>query len=585
MKNSLWLIMIALVACTTEPTDDGGTVKPEPTKTFIEKAAGTHTVAGVDYTVDATTGDITVDTVTYFYVSANEYETEAIYSVTKDTPTEFLGATIVGEDPDVVFSLYLKDRVDFWATADEVLTYSANKVGGSASDSFIADNRTVKIALEHSNPDTTIDYNVNEFTGHLTTVADSATIVYHYMGEAGTGQAYFRNVDKKFLGLAVITADDATKTYKTYLKDRTTPWEISDEVLFSIKHQVGAPKLLLGQFFEQAMNAGVEITMPGEKDTFATLTNGDEIWLMGDNNSVHNSKDRGLTWTYDNETNTDGTAKFSEKELDANGAAVNPVVWVEAATGATTGVALEDKTLFVITPRNVYKSTDTLGKTWTIVHEVTGVTGSDNKVTFDATGFQSFHVTAANATGAVPAGIYFISGNGVIVKNTTVGTLDSGWVQTTVTTPFHPREGFGFGVAIKGSTFYIMAGWGNDPLTESANDVWKSTDGGDTWTEVLALKPDVTDGSRWNLRDRIATVSTDTHVYLMAGGTLGSSDVWRSAFTSDLKVWELVAEDGGYTPKNSAEALYYPAGGGKQETLLLLGGRMGKKEIWRSEAE
>ena len=581
MKNSLWLIMIALVACTTEPTDDGGTVKPDPTKTFIQAAAGTHTVAGVDYTVDATTGDITVGTVaTYFYVSANEYETEAIYSVTKDTPTEFLGATIYGEDPDpVVFSLYLKDRVDFWATADEVQTYSANKVGGSASDSFIADNRTVKIALDHGNPTDTIDYNVNEFTGHLTTAADSATIVYHYMGEAGTGQAYFRNKDKKFLGLEVV--EGTPKTYKTYLENRTTLWETSDKVLFTIKHQVGALPLKVGQFFEQAMtDAGEEIVMPDPKSTFATLTFDNEIWLMGDNNSVHNSKDRGLTWSSDDADKADGTAKFSEKELDANGVAVNPVVWVAAATGETSGVALAANNLIVATPRNVYKSTDN-GITWTIVYEVVGVT-ANGKTTFDAGGFQVFHVTNG---GTVPAGIYFISGYGVILYS---ADGDS-WVQTTATTPFPAREGLGMGVAVSGGNFYVMAGWsgGLNVVADTAlcaNDVYKSTDGGKTWTEMLAIDNDVTDKPRWSVRDRIPTVSTATHIYIIAGGK-SNKDVWKSAFTSELKVWELVTEDGGFPAKNSAEAIYYPASGGEKETLLLLGGNVGGNEIWRSEAE
>ena len=130
MKNSLWLIMIALVACTTEPTDDGGTVKPDPTKTFIQAAAGTHTVAGVDYTVDATTGDITVGTVaTYFYVSQDDTASKAVYSVTKDALAEFLGATfyIYGHDAKE-FSLYFKDRIDLWTTADDVQTDSASKV-------------------------------------------------------------------------------------------------------------------------------------------------------------------------------------------------------------------------------------------------------------------------------------------------------------------------------------------------------------------------------------------------------------------------------------------------------------------------
>ena len=487
--------------------------------------------------------------------------------------------------------MYLKDRVDFWATANDVQTYSANKVGGSASDSFIADNRTVKIALDHGNPTTTTDYNVNEFTGHLTTAADADTVVYHYMGEASTGKAYFRKVeDKNFLGLEVV--EGTPKTYKTYLNERglnsATPWATKEEVSFSIKHIVGAPKLLLGQLFEKPMNAGEAVVLPGAKETFAALTFGDEIWLMGGNMSVHNSKDRGLTWTYNNTENADGTDKFSEKELDADGKPIagedlGTFVWVAANTANTSGVALADNNLVVATPKNVYQSTD--GINWTIRYEVVGVTGDDSKITFDTSGFQAFHVTNSDNLGSVPNGIYFISGNGVKLFSAD----GVNWTQSTITegNRFDAREGLGFGVAVHKSTLYIMAGWGAAPLDKSANDVWKSTDGGNSWTEVLALKPDVTDGSRWNLRDRIATVSTATHVYLMGGGDSGSSDVWRSEFSSDLVTWELVAEDGGFTPKNSAKVIYYPASSGKKETLLLLGGRasFGPQEVWRSEAE
>ena len=88
-------MMIALVACSNEPADEGNSSK------FIKNATGTHTVAGVEPVVDATTGNISIAGMeTYYFVSVDATETKAIYSIAKDNPTEYLGARIlVGTPP------------------------------------------------------------------------------------------------------------------------------------------------------------------------------------------------------------------------------------------------------------------------------------------------------------------------------------------------------------------------------------------------------------------------------------------------------------------------------------------------------
>ena len=527
-------MMIVLVACTNEPKDDGSDgdgITPPPTPptdlTFIEKATGTRTVAGVEYVVDATTGDITVaGTAKYFYVSADATETDAVYSVTKDAPTEFLGANIY----DAVFALYLKDRVDFWTT-DAVENIYANELGGSANDSFVTGNQTVAVDIDNATS-TPITYNVNEFTGHLTTAADADTIVYHYMGEAGTGQAYFRTADKTFLGLEVVEG-----TYRTYMENKTAFWATKAEVLFNRGHQVAAPPLVLGELWKKSVNS-----LPAKKDTFAALSFGDKIWLVGDNNDVYRSTDRGDTWT----------------TVAANGL---------SDLGDTSGVALADDKLFVATKNNIYKSIDG-GENWTSVHAVAGVSDS----------LKAIHVTASDNTTDVPNGIYFISGNGQVIYG---DGIDGNWVQTAVTDIFPARESYGMGVAVHKSTLYIMAGWwGAGDLSSSANDVWKSIDGGKKWTKVVGV--DAT-ADRWSLRDRVSTVSTGTHVYLMAGGN-GNSDVWR-AEGDDLSVWTRVTKAGGYPAKNSAEAVFIPGTSGNKDRMLILGGNNSSTEVWYSEPE
>ena len=114
----------------------------------------------------------------FFYISQDDTASKAVYSVTTDALAEFLAATfyIYGHDAKE-FSLYFKDRIDLWTTADDVQTDSASKVAGSAKDSFIVDNNTVVIT--DTDKVTTNTYTI----GHLTTTDAPDTIVYHYMGQ------------------------------------------------------------------------------------------------------------------------------------------------------------------------------------------------------------------------------------------------------------------------------------------------------------------------------------------------------------------------------------------------------------------
>ena len=618
-KNSLWLMMIALVACSNEPADEGNSSK------FIKNATGTHTVAGVEHVVDATTGNISIAGVeTYYFVSVDATETKAIYSVTKDNPTEYLGARILVGTP-AIFTIYLSGKVDFWTTPEEVAIINANEVGRSATDYFVKTFRTVTINLDNVTP-TPIEYNVNVFTGHLTTTDAPNTIVYHYVGEAGAGQAYFRNADKTFIGVAVV--DGASKTYmekrttpwaiktdvvfhldhevgardifvqnnqtvtvttlpntkttydvdpingnllttgsttivynymgyksdtqayfkkanadeffgieqitansvyKTYIKNRTEYWTTKDAVKFAIEHEVGGAALELGVVWKDVGN------LPAGKETFSALKNGNNIWLVGNNNNVFKSTDQGLTW------NSTASTGLVEHE-------------------STTGVALADDKLFVATPKAIYKSTDD-GVTWVPAQPITG----------EDQGFKAIHVTASTDR-AVPNGIYFIGKNNIV--HSTDGDT---WTTTPITTKFADREIYGMSVAIHESTFYVMAGWRSDAI-------YQSTDAGVTWTEVT-----VTSDPDWGTRDRAATVSTLTEVYLIGGKKDNDhlSNVWKSTFASGLTEWTQVVESGDFGGKYGSEALYFPAnsdGGTHKERLLLMGGT-GNNDVWRTEAE
>ena len=622
-KNSLWLMMIALVACTNEPTDDGGDTgggNPPTDLTFIQAANGTHSVAGLDYVVDATTGNISIDGVeTYIYVSVDFSESMATYSP-KDKPAEFLGARIlINSDDTKNFTVYLLDRVDFWTDKTAIQWIDVNELGRSAKDDFVKNNNKVTVTTDNVDPKTEV-YDVDKIHGHLLTTG-TTDVVYHYMGYKSATEAYFRNADEKFFGIAQITVDSEYKTYrnnrtdlwdtkdevifsvdhvvgerdafiknnttvivttlpsvqttydvdpingnllttgsttvvytymgynsdtkayfkkananeffgieqitanttfKTYIKNRTEYWTTKDAVKFAIEHEVGGAALTLGVIWKNVSD------LPGDKNGFAALSFGDNIWLVGGNDNVYKSDNQGDSWTT---TTAVGLADLTY----------------------TTGVALANNHLLVATSKNVYKSVDD-GAAWESVYTI---------LTESSEGFRVLHVTDSDDTRAVPNGIYFIGANTVIFSTDGVN-----WAETAMTGAYGDKDVFGMGIVAIKSVFYIF---GVYPTAEN----WTSADGGKTWTVFASNFP--------GGRDRIAMVSAPDFVYHI--GWTGANDVWKAPVT-DLSTWTQVVEDGGYTKRDTARALYFPAKTGTHdERLLLMGGRNGGTSVWRAEVE
>ena len=510
MKNSLWLMMIALVACSTEPINSS----------FVDAAKGTHTVAGVKYTVDATTGNILIgEMITYYFVSEKSIEMSAVYSPAIKNQKEFLGASIDPVTKD--FSLYKKDRVDFWTAAADVRALNNHKIGGAANDPFILQNDTVEITSVDGSKAT---YFIDKITGHLTTRLDPANIIYHYMEQSSDNQAIFRDANKKFLGV-----QKTLGVSKTFMKDRTNLWNTVTEVQFSPFTEIGGDPLEFGKDWGKLSN------LPGGKSFFATLSHGDKLWLVGGDAQVYTSSDRGTTW----------------EAITASG--------LDTSLTYAAGVALDDNNFFVATLTKVYKSTDG-GLTWKGVHDII-FTG-----TYADKGLKAVHIKEGSST--APAGIYFIGGGTVVYGD----GEDANW-KTTASSSLPVRETLGMGFVVNKSDIYLMAGWGDAPANNSANDVWKSTDGGANWTEVASI---VTDSSRWSRRDRIQTAYSDTHMYVIGGGT-GNEDVWKASFATP-DTWEKVTDTTGFGTRQNGSALYYPAEGDNLEQILLIGGT--KNDVW-----
>jgi hypothetical protein len=132
------------------------------------------------------------------------------------------------------------------------------------------------------------------------------------------------------------------------------------------------------------------------------------------------------------------------------------------------------------------------------------------------------------------------------------------WEQVTAAAPWVGRAGL-MAASFDGALF-VFGGSRNDdaaivgpagPVREYFHDVWRSDDGGATWTEVTAA-------ATWEQRAGGAVVVHDGAMYLL-GGEVGFvcqpfpgcdppyfNDVWR---TVDGTVWEQVSEAAGWSPR------------------------------------
>ncbi len=89
---------------------------------------------------------------------------------------------------------------------------------------------------------------------------------------------------------------------------------------------------------------------------------------------------------------------------------------------------------------------------------------------------------------------------------------------------------------------YLIGGQENFDSSSYKNDVWKSTDNGQNWLEILPHNTNVTNNTQFSPRADHQVVVKDGDMYLI-GGTDGSNrfnDVWKS---SNGETWQLVEPD------------------------------------------
>ena len=123
--------------------------------------------------------------------------------------------------------------------------------------------------------------------------------------------------------------------------------------------------------------------------------------------------------------------------------------------------------------------------------------------------------------------MYLIGGNGNSARlNDVWKSTDNGetWEEVTENAAFTARQDHQ--VVVKGSEMYLIGGSATD---ERKNDVWKSTNG-ETWTLVISNNNNLTDDSHFSPRWGHQVVVKDDQMYLIGGTDSGGNknDVWKS---------------------------------------------------------
>ncbi len=128
-------------------------------------------------------------------------------------------------------------------------------------------------------------------------------------------------------------------------------------------------------------------------------------------------------------------------------------------------------------------------------------------------------------------------------------------------------------VAMNGD-LYLIGGTDGSKL----NDVWKSSDKGKSWTQVLA-HTNTPDNTQFSPRDAHQVVVKDNTLYVIGGADKESNslnDVWSS---TDGVTWEKLTNNAAFSPRSSHQVVV------KGDTMYLIGGSRNElttNDVWKS---
>ena len=176
---------------------------------------------------------------------------------------------------------------------------------------------------------------------------------------------------------------------------------------------------------------------------------------------------------------------------------------------------------------------------------------------------------------ATPDGSIIVSGGtlpgGYTQFNDVWRSTDEGATWTEVTAHAGWRERYGHSsVVMPDGSIVVTGGYTFGPTY--ANDVWRSTDYGLTWTQVNA-------SAGWQPRYFHSMVGEPDGSILLFGGShnlIYFNDVWRSG--DNGATWSLVQSGAGWTAREGQGSVVMPDG-----SILLMGGFNGKfwNDVWQ----
>jgi uncharacterized delta-60 repeat protein len=161
------------------------------------------------------------------------------------------------------------------------------------------------------------------------------------------------------------------------------------------------------------------------------------------------------------------------------------------------------------------------------------------------------------------------------VANDVWRSTDDGatWTQQTASAGWSARYGQS-AVAMPDGSIVLMGGYGYSNGWTALNDVWRSTDDGATWTQQTA-------SAGWSQRYGQSVVAMpDGSIMLMGGYTnygYYANDVWRS--TDDGATWKLITGGAGWSQRYGQSAVAMPDG-----SIVLMGGQSygtNFNDVWR----
>jgi PKD repeat protein len=161
----------------------------------------------------------------------------------------------------------------------------------------------------------------------------------------------------------------------------------------------------------------------------------------------------------------------------------------------------------------------------------------------------------------------------ISLKNDVWRSTDKGatWTRMNASAGWSPRY-FHTSVVTPDGSIFVMGGNTQRPVNLFANDVWRSTDKGATWTLM-------NDSAGWSPRATFSSVALPDGSIVVMGGNDGftRNDVWRS--TDNGATWVIVNADPGWQARWAHSSVVMPDG-----SIVLIGGWMGSyaNDVWRS---